>query len=182
MARKQFLISAVIVAVVAVASLCLWRARHQSPPPPVQIAVPVMPPASSSAAQSPAGASNRPETKQPLPPLIHGNPLTDERFASISAKIVIAALGLKRDKDWEVNTLLYMAKVLDAEGLSESDFTDYAQALNRNPDRGRAVAQRIMDKVEKKVGYRVTMETLPAFKINRERMRKVEKQLQEKLQ
>ena len=126
----------------------------------------------------------KPAAKKPaeaLPPLIPGSPLTDEKFAAISAKIVIAAIGLKKDKHWEINTLLYMSKVLDQAGVNEKDFKDYAQALGRNPDRGRAVAQNIVNKAEKKLGYRISMDKLPMFKFDSARVKKIEKELQKKL-
>ena len=183
MAGKRSL--AVVVAVVIILALgafMLWHHAQKASAPAVAVATP---PAPSATATAPA-----PETTpkappaapaEPLPPLIPGSPLTDEKFAAVSAKIVTVAVGLKQDKDWEVNTMVYMSKVLDQAGITEKDFTDYAQALNRYPDRARAVAENIVSKAEKKLGYRITMDKMPMFKVSPERVRKIDKELQKKL-
>lgn len=117
----------------------------------------------------------RPKTaEESLPPLIPGNPLTDPKFTDMSAKIVIAAVGLKQGKDYELNLLAYMQKVLEESNITEQQYTEYAEALHKNPDRGRAVAEAVINKVEKRIGYRITVEKLPMFKMDPAQVKKIE--------
>jgi hypothetical protein len=182
LASKRQIITIAFIAGLVLVSL-LWKlvpdqtADHAvatSPPPPT---------VSPAAAPAPAAAEKpaAPAPKEPLAPLVPGSSLTDQRFAAMSAKIVVAALGLKRDKDWEVNVLAYMAKVLDAENVTETEFREYAEALGKYPDRARAVVENITDKAEKKLGYRVSMENLPMFKVDKLKVQEIDKKLQKKL-
>ena len=184
--KQVWVIALVVVIVVAGAAAVVWEHLQRQPAPltpavglatggPAPSATPTPGPA---ALPKPAGGK---PAAEPLPPLIPGSPLTDEKFAAISAKIVIAAMGLKQDKNWEVNTLLYMSKVLDEAGIDESQFRDYAQALGRYPDRARAVAANIVGKAEKKLGYRISMDKMPMFNLSPERVKKIDKELQKKL-
>lgn len=123
----------------------------------------------------------RPKTaEESLPVLVPGNPLTDPKFTDMSAQIVIAALGLKQDADYEANLVAYMEKVLTEANISEEQYTEYAQALHNVPDRGRAVAEGIIMKVERKVGYQISVEKLPMFKMDPEQVKKLEGSLKRK--
>lgn len=199
---RQQLLLAVVGLVLGGASAVLII-RHQAPTAPVreevgpplypapsaQGGVPAAAPAGKAEAEAkgtvpglPAsGRSAKAERGEPLPALIPGGPLTDERFAAISARIVIAAIGLQKGKDWEVNTMAYMAQVFDQEKITEKDYRDYAEALNKQPDRARAVAESIMDKAEKKLGYRVTMKTLPVFKVDEQAVKDLERKVDAKV-
>lgn len=123
---------------------------------------------------TPAGRS-----ADPLPPLVPGNPLTDERFAAISARIVIASVGLKKEKDWESLVVEYMDQELAKERLTADQYNEYAQALYANPDRGRAMAENIMRRVEEKLGTRVDMKALPMFGMDPAELEKLQQKLKE---
>ena len=176
----------IIVAVLAVVTLglALWHfhGRNGEPPyaaqPPVPegLVAPTATPAPGQSEPQKAGTKpHRPKTaEESLPPLIPGNPLTDPKFTDMSARIVIAAVGLKQGKDYELNLLAYMQKVLEEANITEEQYTEYAEALRQNQDRGRAVAEAIINKVEKKIGYRVTVEKLPMFKMDPEQVKKIE--------
>jgi len=110
-------------------------------------------------------------------PLVAGNPLTDDRFAEISTGIVIAAIGLKQNADWAANVEAYMAQQLDKAGVTQAQYNEYAQALHEHPERGQAVAENIMRRVQKKVGYHIGIEKLPMFKFDERAI----KAMQEKL-
>lgn len=187
MAPKQRNIILIALAAVLIIGGLIWARSSRQPvapsiaassdtpsavPAPVTAPVPA-PTAKTSAESAP---------KEPLAPLVPGSSLTDQRFAAMSAKIVVAALGLKRDENWEVNVLAYMAKVLEAEKVTETEYRQYAEALSKYPDRGRAVAENIIDKAEKKLGYRVSMENLPMFKVDQQKVEQIDKKLQKKLQ
>lgn len=182
MARtKQRLIIAVLaILIIAQLGFMLQRrniGRNMPPPPPVAAPVPPTPPAAGAKppAQTVAGAPQKPQG--PLPTLVPGNTLTDEKFAQTSAKIVAAVLGLKKDQDWEVNVVACMAKVLKEDGVSEDQYRQYAEALNKNPDRGRAVAENIIRKAEKKLGYRIDMKNLPMFKFDQQKIDQINRRL-----
>ncbi|MEN6641339.1 MAG: hypothetical protein ABFE08_02720 [Armatimonadia bacterium] len=182
----------IIVAVLAVAtvSVVVWQnygsGRHEAsvareplavqPPGDGVVAGPAPTPAPAQAEAEKAGNKpHRPKTaEESLPPLLPGNPLTDPKFTDISAKIVVAAIGLKQGKDYELNLLAYMEKALNEAKITEEQYTAYAEALRKNQDRGRAVAEAIINKVEKKIGYRVTVEKLPMFKMDPEQVKKIE--------
>ena len=104
--------------------------------------------------------------RQPLPELVPGSPLTDQRFADISAKIMVAILGIKRDGNWRANVARSMDKILGEEDLAENDFEAYALALNKNPDRKRAVADNIVDLAQKKLGRHFTPEEAALLKLD----------------
>jgi len=71
-----------------------------------------------------------------------------------------------------------MQKTLDKAGLSVEEYNKYARALYDNPDRGRAVAENIMMRVEKKIGYRVSMDKLPMFKFDEKTVKELQKKLE----
>ena len=119
-----------------------------------------------------------PAAKAKTPPLIPGNPFTDERFAAISCQIVIAAIGLKHSPDWEANVVAYMDQELEKAGFTPAQYNAYALALHQHPDRAKAVADDIMRRVEKKIGYHVSMDTLPVFKFDPEALKKVQQKLE----
>ena len=73
--------------------------------------------------------------------------------------------------------LEYMDQTLQKEGVTPDQFKEYAEALYRNPDRGRAVAENIMMRVHKKLGTRVDMKTLPFMKFDEATIRKLEEKL-----
>ncbi|MHB8994326.1 MAG: hypothetical protein ACYC63_03640 [Armatimonadota bacterium] len=197
MARKQQNIIIIALAAVLLIVGLIWLMSAREPAAP-SIATTTKPPSAATApvptvAPAPVAgehvagkpASQKPAApapKQPLAPLLPGSSLTDQRFAAMSAKIVVAALGLKQDQDWEVNVLAYMSKVLDAEKVSETEYRQYAEALNKYPDRARAVAENIIVKAEKKLGYRVSMDNLPMFKVDKQKVEQIDKKLQKKLQ
>ncbi len=114
-----------------------------------------------------------------MPPLVPGNPLTDEQFAAISARIVIASVGLKHEQDWEKLVLDYMAQELAREKITADQYNEYAQALYANPDRGRAMAENIMRRVEQKLGTRVDVKVLPTFGLDPAEMKKLQQKLKE---
>lgn len=187
MARKQQNIIILALAAVLLIAGLIWLMSARQPAAP-SIATTTQPPsAATAAAPVPAPgepASEKPAApapKEPLAPLLPGSSLTDQRFATMSAKIVVAALGLKQDQDWEVNVLAYMSKVLDAEKVSETEYRQYAEALNDYPDRARAVAENIIVKAEKKLGYRISMDSLPMFKVDKQKVEQIDKKLQKKL-
>jgi hypothetical protein len=172
---------ALVVALVVVAIVAMQRLS--APPPPAkprpldaqpQTAGAPTPPATEAAKAPVTPSKPSPEPKAPLPPLIAGNPLTDDRFAAISCSIVIAALGLKQDAEWEANVMAYMARELKKAEITPTQYNDYALALHQNPERGGAVGENIMRRVEKKIGHRVTMEALPMFKFDQETIKKME--------
>lgn len=176
----------IIVAVLAVvtAGLAVWHFHGRSaepsyatqPPVPEGLAAPAATPAP--AQLEPQKTGDKPQrlktAEESLPPLIPGNPLTDPKFTDMSAKIVVAAVGLKQGKDYELNLLAYMQKVLEESNITEEQYTEYAEALHKNPDRGRAVAEAVINKVEKKIGYRITVEKLPMFKMDPAQVKKIE--------
>ena len=186
MAPKQRNIILIALAAVLIIGGLIWARSSRQPVSP-SIAASSDTPSSAPApvtAPAPAPAAEKaapPAAKEPLAPLVPGSSLTDQRFAAISAKIVVAALGLKRDKDWEVNVLAYMARALETEKVTETEYRQYAEALSKYPDRGRAVAENIIDKAEKKLGYRVSMENLPMFKVDEQKVEQIDKKLQKKL-
>jgi hypothetical protein len=125
-----------------------------------------------------AGNSAAPPARPgPLPALIPGSPLNDEKFAQLSALVVIAAMGLKQDKDWETNVAAYMQQELKKQGISIEDYTAYAKALYDKPDRGRAVAENIQMRAQKKLGYRVSLNKLPMFKFDQGTLNKMQQKL-----
>ena len=183
--KQVWVIALVVVIVVAGAAAVVWdQTRLKAASAPAagtrEALASATPPQALPASPSPV-AKKPAAPAEALPPLLPGNPLTDEKFAAISAKIVIVAMGLKQDKNWEINTLLYMSKALDEAWVDEKQFKDYAEALHRNPDRGRAVAESIVSKAEKKLGYRMSMDKMPLFNLSPERVRKIDKELQKKL-
>ena len=182
--QQQYIIIAVIgLLALAVGGWMVHRHAGTATTPPGQAnpspVTATAPPAKANAAAPPAepAATAPVKPQEPLPPLVPGNPLTDERFAQMSSKIVIAALGLKQDADWEVNVVAYMAKVLKQEGITEEQYRQYAEALNENADRGRAVAENIVRKTEKKLGHNINMDKLPMLKFDKQNIQKLEKRL-----
>jgi hypothetical protein len=128
---------------------------------------------------APSGAASKPapDAGEALPPLIPGSPLTDNRFAAISARIVIASVGLKQDSNWEMLVTEYMAQELAKEKLTSDQYNAYAQALYANPDRARAVGENIMRRVEQKLGTRVDAKALPMFGVDPEEIEKLKQKL-----
>jgi hypothetical protein len=106
-----------------------------------------------------------------LPALAPGSPLTDQRFADISAQIMVAILGIKRDANWQTNVAASMAKILKDENVAENDLKDYGLALNKNPDRKRAVADNIVNLAQKKLGRRFTPEEAALLKLEQAQMK-----------
>lgn len=158
-----------IVVVVAFMRLSSPRVIPEEAAPPVSEApatptVPVKAPA-------PSGK------KQVLPELVPGSPLDDDKFAQLSADIVIGAVGIKQDSQWELNVAAFMAKVLEKSGITPDDYNAYAKALYEYPDRARAVAENIMMRVEKRLGYRLKIEKLPMFKLDPQTVKQMEKKL-----
>jgi hypothetical protein len=129
-------------------------------------------------ASAPSPGPDQPAARpQPLPPLVRGNPLTDDHFAHLSSKIVIAAVGFQGQADWEVKVVEYMDKVLTVEGVTPEQYEEYAQALTRNVERGAAVAENILRRVEAKLGTRMEVEALPMFKFDESTRRSIEQKL-----
>jgi hypothetical protein len=173
-----------VVAVVAIVWVMRGSSAHRAPAlPPPTVAQTTAPAPLTATPNVPANAkplaAEKPvaNSKEPLAPLIPGSPLTDNRFAAISCDIVIAARGIKQDKEWETNMVLYMDKVLKKAGITTEQYNAYALALQKNPDRGRAVVDNIMMRVEKKIGIRMTTDQLPMFRFDKEAVN----QLQQKL-
>lgn len=183
----------VILAAVALAVICVlaWLMLHggaagpygaQQPSavtgpspgptvPPTQTAPKTAPPPAAAGAPVTKKAGKQP----PLPPLVPGNSLTDEKFAEVSAQIVIAAVGLKQDKDWEANLNAYIEQELERAKVGEEQFMEYRDALEANPERGRAVAESILRKVEKRLGYRMSIENMPMLKLDPAQKQQLEK-------
>lgn len=128
---------------------------------------------------APTGQTASAAKNTPLPPLLPGSQLDDERFAAVSAKFVIAAIGLKQDSNWQKNVTHYMSKTLKEAGISEDEYTEYAEALNAQPDRGRAVAQNIIRKAETVLGRKITVEKLPMYKFNQSVSKQAERKLKQ---
>lgn len=148
-----------------------------APTPPAATPEPPAKPAEPEAAPSGDKASEKPA---PLPPLVPGNPLNDEQFAAVSAQIVIAAMGLKQDKDWEANLNAYIGQELAKAKITEEQFMEYRDALHANQERGPAVAENIMRKVQKRLGYRLEIEKLPMFSFDPAQKQELEKRLKRK--
>lgn len=183
--RAVVVVSVLVLALLGAGSYFVLRPAPSAPgavvaPPQPVSATPVAPVPASPPAPAPAaktGAKSRPAS--PLPPLVAGNPFTDDEFAQVSAQIVIASYGLKRDAKWQMLVLAYMDQALKKHGYTAEQYKEYAEALYRNPDRGRAVGENIMLRVEKKLGVRVDMKALPFLKYDQETIRKLEKKLRE---
>ncbi len=197
LSRKRLVYGLAFACVTLIAGgllLAQWRissqpaAKEIAPVPVGASEAPAPAPTASSAASLPQKASSpaTPEEKRapqkaaPLPELVPGSPLNDELFAQISAEIVIAAVGLKQDQDWTLNVMAYMEKALKRHGISVEDYTAYARALYQYPDRGRAVAENIMQRVEKKLGYKVKVEALPLYKWDEQTINQLRRKLQER--
>lgn len=169
---------ALTVAAAVIASVVILKTHAPRPGAP---AAQTTAPASSTAAPAkgdpakPSKPGGKPAGA--LPALVAGSPLNDESFTQVSAEIVIGALGLKQNAQWQENVLAYMAKVLAKHKLSVQDYNDYARALYDHPDRARAVAENIRARVEKKVGYRIAMDKLPMFKFDEKAIKQMEKRL-----
>lgn len=173
------LLALIAVAVAAIVIVRLQVARSGEHAGPGASAPAAAPAKSADPAKPSKPTLPKPESKggKPLPDLVPGSPLDDDRFAQLSAQVVIAAVGLKRDANWETNVLLYMQKTLGKSGVTIEQYTEYAQALQKRPDRNRAVAENIMMRVEKKLGYRVTMDKLPMFKFDEKTIKQLEKKM-----
>jgi hypothetical protein len=179
--RVYVVLALALALVVVVAGVVIVRNRaarperaalaHTNSPAPAA-AKPIETPAPPEVVVKPKTDGNK-----PLPELVPGSPLDDDQFAQVSAQIVIGAMGLKRDADWETNVLLYMQQTLKKSGVSVEQYSEYASALHGQPDRARAVAENIMMRVEKKVGYRVSMDKLPMFKFDDKTIKQLEKKL-----
>lgn len=199
LSRNWLVYGLAFVCVALIAGGLLLSQRRISPQPAAKEIVPAptgasKAPASASTAASaaslpqkaPSHAAAAPEEKRApqkavsLPELVPGSSLNDELFAQISAEIVIAAVGLKQDQDWTLNVMAYMEKALKRHGISVEDYTAYARALYQYPDRGRAVAENIMQRVEKKLGYKVKVEALPLYKWDEQTINQLRRKLQER--
>lgn len=198
LSRKKLVYGLAFVCVALIVGgllLAQWRispqpaAKEIAPAPAGAAEAPAIASAASSAASVPQKASSHqaapgekhtPQKAAPLPELVPGNPLNDELFAQISAEIVIAAVGLKQDQNWTLNVMAYMEKALKRHGISVEDYTAYAHALYQYPDRGRAVAENIMQRVEKKLGYKVKVEALPLYKWDEQTINQLRRKLQER--
>lgn len=186
MARKSRGIILALIVLLIIAQLAFIVQRRNigrnmgapgSAPPVAPASVPAAPVVGPvSPAQPAASAPQKPH--EPLPTLLPGNPLTDEKFAQISSQIVIAAVGLKKDQNWDVKVLAYMQKALKEGGVTEEQFRQYAEALSRNPDRARAVGDNIVRKAEKKLGRHVDLKALPMFNFDQQKVEKLQKKLQ----
>ena len=180
--RRPLVVLGVTLAVVAVVAAGLILSRPHRTDTNSVASMPGAPASQVAPAPSPPAAS--PETtkkdrKHSVPELVPGSPLDDDKFAQISAEIVIAAMGLKKDKQWENNLLLYMQKVVSKHGLTVEQYNTYARALYDHPDRGRAVAENIMTRVEKKIGTRVSLDKLPLFRFDEKTIKQLQKRLEE---
>ncbi len=173
------LLALIAVAIAAIVIVRLQAARSDEHAGPRATGQPAAPAKSADSAKPSKPTLPKPESKggKPLPDLVPGNPLDDDRFAQLSAQVVIAAVGLKRDANWETNVLLYMQKTLQKSGVSIEQYNEYARALQGQPDRARAVAENIMMRVEKKLGYRVTMDKLPMFKFDEKTIKQLERKM-----
>jgi hypothetical protein len=175
--RQLCFVAALMLAVVAIALAGVAIVRHRDAPSALpEVSAPAA--AEPTTQDKPSGTKPKSRRAAAVPELVPGSKLDDDHFAQISAEVVIAAMGLKRDKDWETNVLLYMQKTLDKAGLSVEEYNKYARALYDNPDRGRAVAENIMMRVEKKIGYRVSMDKLPMFKFDEKTVKELQKKLE----
>lgn len=186
--RALIIVAAVVVfALIAVAWPLLTPANKPvapmggplTPPQPVDVTGPVAPTTPGEAAKPPVAVSSPKAPEEAAPPLVPGSPLTDDRFADISARIVIASVGLKKQANWDFLVLEYMNKTLAKEKVSPTQYKEYAEALYRNPDRGRAVGENIMRRVEKKLGTRVDMKALPFFKFDQKDVKALERKLKQ---
>ena len=187
--RKQWtmVVAAIVLLAGALAVLLVLRqappgagTQPRQPPRPIAAAGSTVAPAGQPpAARSSPPRPGSPADAPPLPPLVQGNPLTDEHFAGMSAKIVLAALGLKKDNDYNVKLLEYMNKVLEQEKITPAQYEEYAEALHRNRERGQAVAENIVRRVEKKLGHRMDLKVLPMLKFDEAEVKKIEKKLRE---
>lgn len=180
--RRPLVALGVTLAVVAVVAAGLLLSRPHSTDTNSVAAMPGAP--ASQVATEPAPPAAVPETtkkdrKHSVPGLVPGSPLDDDKFAQISAEIVIAAMGLKKDKQWESNLLLYMQKTVDKHGVTIEQYNTYARALYDHPDRGRAVAENIMTRVERKIGTRVSLDKLPMFRFDEKTIKQLQKRLEE---
>jgi hypothetical protein len=186
--RPLIIVAAVVViALIAVAWPLLSPANKPVtptgqpllPPEPVDVTGPVAPTAPGEAAKPPVAVNSAKTREAAAPPLVPGSPLNDDRFADISARIVIASVGLKKQANWDFLVLEYMNKTLGQEKVSPEQYKEYAEALYRNPDRGRAVGENIMRRVEKKLGTRVDMKALPFFKFDQKDVKALERKLKQ---
>jgi len=161
------------------ASTIIMRSHGARPAAKPDVAAPpASDPAGSAKPAAAPGAKAANKKKQPLPELVPGSPLTDDIFAQISAEIVIGAMGLKHDAQWQANVLAFMAKVLGKHKMSIEDYNAYAKALYDQPDRARAVAENIVTRVEKQVGYRISMDKLPMFKFDQKTIKEMQRRLE----
>lgn len=194
MQRRPLPLLIVALSLVLVATVAIWsRVTGPVAPasgPPVETvtgeapdgAPPKPAPPDPTAAKPAPPAEGQSGTRSPkpvMPPLVPGNPLDDERFAAISARIVVASVGLQHEKDWETLVLDYMAQELAKEKISPDQYNEYAEALYANPDRGRAMAENIMRRVEKKLGTRVDLKVLPKFGLDPADLEKLQQRLKE---
>lgn len=161
---RSFPFIAVGVVGVTLLAVALW-ARLVGPGGSDQVSAPstVTAPVSQVVPKTPAKPADDAGKSAPLPPLVPGNPLTDDRFSDISARLVIASVGLKKQQDWQNLVIDFLEKELAKEKLTEEQFSEYAEALYDNPDRARAVGENIVRRVEKKLGVRMDMKTLPLY-------------------
>lgn len=195
MKQSHLIARGVLVLLALLSGLAAWQMHAARPPatgplpPPQPLPVvaeeepAVVPPATRTPATSPPVAAKTspasPPKSQPLPQLVPGNPLTDDHFAHLSSKIIIAAVGFKGQPEWEVIVIEYMNKVLTIEGITAEQYEEYAQALTRNVERGAAVAENTLRRVEKKLGTRMEVEALPMFKFDESTRRSIEQKLRQ---
>ncbi len=180
--RRPIVVLGVTLAVVAVVAAGLIFSRTRSTGAHSVAAVPgapASPVATEPAPPATVPATTRKDRKHSVPELVPGSPLDDDKFAQLSAEIVIAAIGLKKDGQWENNLLLYMQKTVDKHGVTIEQYNTYARALYDHPDRGRAVAENIMTRVEKKIGTRVSLDKLPMFRFDEKTIKQLQKRLEE---
>lgn len=195
MKQTHLLALGVLVVLALLSGLAAWQMHAARPsatgplPPPQPLPVvgegdpAVVPPATQTPTTPPPVAAEMPlaspPRSQPLPQLVPGNPLTDDHFAHLSSKIIIAAVGFKGQPEWEVKVIEYMDKVLSSEKITAEQYEEYAQALTRNVERGAAVAENTLRRVEKKLGTRMEVEALPMFKFDENTRRSIEKKLRQ---
>jgi hypothetical protein len=174
------IVALVLIAVAAVAAASVMLRHHADQPAKGELTVQKVttPPASAGDASPAAAGPAGKKPASPLPVLVAGSPFDDDSFAQVSAEVVIAALGLKQDKDWQANVLAYMGQVLDKRGLTVEQYNSYAKALYDNPDRGRAVAENIQQRVAKKLGHRADLKALPMFKFDKSAVNDLQKKLE----
>lgn len=171
--RQPLLVPLIIVGLIVAIIVVVAFVRLSSPRVIPEEATPPV----SEAPAAPVKAPAEPARKQVLPELVPGGPLDDDKFAQLSADIVIGAVGIKQDSQWELNVAAFMAKVLEKGEITADEYNAYAKALYDYPDRARAVAENIMMRVEKKLGYRLKIEKLPMFKFDPKTVEQMEKKL-----